>query len=145
MPHIPTPTRIPLPDDERAGLTVEFDVLTRGPTPADEPESHHGRLTVNTYPDDGRPGEIFLRLGPTGSTMAGLCDLWGRAVSLLLQYGVPLEDVLHKFGGFQFEPQGWVDGYGYVKSVADLVVKVLERFRSSESGVATTAGAEAGK
>lgn len=65
------------------------------------------KLVIGFYPD-GTLGEIFLRCGPQGSTLSGLFDAWGRAASMLLQYGVPLADVIHSFRGFRFQPAGVV-------------------------------------
>src|SRR4029450_8056916 len=55
---------------------------------------------------DGRPGELFITRAKEGSTIGGLMDAFGTAVSMSLQYGVPLEDYVRKFSHMRFEPQG---------------------------------------
>ena len=54
---------------------------------------HEGYLTIGLY-EDGTPGEIFLRMAKEGSTISGLMDAFATAVSLALQYGVPLKDLV---------------------------------------------------
>ncbi len=67
-----------------------------------------GYLTSGTY-EDGRLGEIFLKLGKQGSTLAGVMDAFSIAVSIGLQYGVPLETFVEKFTNLRFEPAGMTD------------------------------------
>jgi ribonucleoside-diphosphate reductase alpha chain len=67
-----------------------------------------GYLTAGSFPDDGL-GEIFLRLGKQGSTLAGVMDAFSIAVSIGLQYGVPLETYVEKFTNLRFEPSGMTD------------------------------------
>jgi ribonucleoside-diphosphate reductase alpha chain len=64
-----------------------------------------GYITAGEYPDDGI-GEIFLKVSKQGSTLAGLMDAFSIAVSVGLQYGVPLEDYVSKFINMRFEPSG---------------------------------------
>jgi ribonucleoside-diphosphate reductase alpha chain len=64
-----------------------------------------GYITAGEYPDDGI-GEIFLKVSKQGSTLAGLMDAFSIAVSVGLQYGVPLEDYVSKFVNMRFEPSG---------------------------------------
>ena len=96
------------------------------PAPAPEPERrrlpHHrtsrtmefrvadckGFVTVGEY-DDGRPGEIFVRVSKQGSTLAGIMDAFAIAVSYGLQYGVPLRAYVDAFCGMRFEPAGVTD------------------------------------
>ena len=59
--------------------------------------------------DDGELGEIFLKLGKQGSTLAGVMDAFSIAVSIGLQYGVPLETYVSKFSNLRFEPAGLTD------------------------------------
>ena len=59
--------------------------------------------------DDGELGEIFLKLGKQGSTLAGVMDAFSIAVSIGLQYGVPLETYVSKFTNLRFEPSGMTD------------------------------------
>ncbi|MHB1329066.1 MAG: vitamin B12-dependent ribonucleotide reductase [Gemmatimonadales bacterium] len=67
-----------------------------------------GYLTAGSYPDNGL-GEIFLRLGKQGSTLAGVMDAFSIAVSIGLQYGVPLTTYVDKFTNLRFEPAGMTD------------------------------------
>lgn len=67
-----------------------------------------GYLTAGTY-EDGTLGEIFLKLGKQGSTLAGVMDAFSIAVSIGLQYGVPLETYVEKFTNLRFEPAGMTD------------------------------------
>ena len=64
-----------------------------------------GYITVGLY-DDGRPGELFITMAKEGSTIGGLMDCFGTAVSMSLQYGVPLEVYVNKFSHTRFEPMG---------------------------------------
>ena len=90
------PVRRRLPKS-RPSVTTSFEVA-----------GAKGYLTVGSYPDDG-PGEIFLRLGKQGSTLAGVMDAFSIAVSIGLQYGVPLSTYVEKFTNLRFEPAGLTD------------------------------------
>ncbi|GAB3713769.1 vitamin B12-dependent ribonucleotide reductase [Mariniluteicoccus flavus] len=67
-----------------------------------------GYLTSGSYPDDGL-GEVFIKLGKQGSTLAGVMDAFSIAISIALQYGVPLETYVQKFTNMKFEPAGMTD------------------------------------
>ena len=67
-----------------------------------------GYMISGSYPDDGL-GELFLKLGKQGSTLAGVMDAFSIAVSIALQYGVPLETYVQKFTNLKFEPAGLTD------------------------------------
>ncbi len=67
-----------------------------------------GYMTAGAY-DDGRLGEVFLKLGKQGSTLAGVMDAFSIAISIALQYGVPLESYVQKFTNMKFEPAGMTD------------------------------------
>jgi ribonucleoside-diphosphate reductase alpha chain len=67
-----------------------------------------GYMTAGSYPDDGL-GEVFLKLGKQGSTLAGVMDAFSMAISISLQYGVPLETYVSKFTNMKFEPAGMTD------------------------------------
>ena len=67
-----------------------------------------GFVTVGEY-DDGRPGEIFVRVSKQGSTLAGIMDAFAISVSHGLQYGVPLRSFVEAFTGMRFEPAGMTD------------------------------------
>ncbi|MFM6842113.1 MAG: vitamin B12-dependent ribonucleotide reductase, partial [Candidatus Planktophila sp.] len=67
-----------------------------------------GYMTAGAY-EDGSLGEVFLKLGKQGSTLAGVMDAFSIAVSIGLQYGVPLETFVEKFTNLRFEPAGMTD------------------------------------
>jgi ribonucleoside-diphosphate reductase alpha chain len=67
-----------------------------------------GYMTAGSYPDDGL-GEVFLKLGKQGSTLAGVMDAFSIAISIALQHGVPLETYVSKFTNMRFEPAGLTD------------------------------------
>jgi ribonucleoside-diphosphate reductase alpha chain len=67
-----------------------------------------GYMTAGCY-DDGALGEVFLKLGKQGSTLAGVMDAFSIAISIALQYGVPLEAFVSKFVNMRFEPAGMTD------------------------------------
>lgn len=87
------PRRERLPDT-RQSLTHKFNV-----------GGHEGYINVGLYPD-GRPGELFITMAKEGSTVGGLMDCFGTAISICLQYGVPLEVLVKKFSHTRFEPMG---------------------------------------
>src|SRR5690349_15718105 len=70
-----------------------------------------GYLTASSYPDDGL-GEVFLKMSKQGSTLAGVMDAFSVAISIGLQYGVPLETFVSKFTNMRFEPAGMSDDPG---------------------------------
>jgi ribonucleoside-diphosphate reductase alpha chain len=90
------PTRKRLPKS-RPSRTTSFSV-----------GGAEGYMTSGSYPDDGL-GELFLKLGKQGSTLAGVMDAFSIAVSIGLQYGVPLETFVQKFTNLKFEPAGLTD------------------------------------
>jgi ribonucleoside-diphosphate reductase alpha chain len=67
-----------------------------------------GFVTIGEY-DDGRPGEVFLRVSKQGSTLAGIMDALAISLSHGLQYGVPLRTYVETFTGMRFEPAGMTD------------------------------------
>ena len=67
-----------------------------------------GYLTASSYPDDGL-GEVFMKMSKQGSTLAGVMDAFSIAISIALQYGVPLETYVSKFVNMRFEPAGMTD------------------------------------
>ncbi len=108
------PFRRKLPD-ERQAVTHKFSV-----------GGHEGYLTVGLY-DDGMPGEIFITMAKEGSTVSGLMDSFATAVSLALQYGVPLKVLCDKLSHTRFEPSGWSSNrdIGYAKSLMDYIFRWL--------------------
>jgi ribonucleoside-diphosphate reductase alpha chain len=85
-----------------------------------------GYLTAGSYPDDGL-GELFLKFGKQGSTLAGVMDAFSIAVSIALQYGVPLETYVEKFTNMRFEPAGLTDDpdVRMAQSIMDYVFRRL--------------------
>src|SRR5437870_8365020 len=86
----PKPRRERLPDT-RNSITHKFNV-----------GGHEGYINVGLYPD-GRPGELFITMAKEGSTVGGLMDVFGTAISISLQYGLPLEALIHKFSHVRIE------------------------------------------
>ena len=85
-----------------------------------------GYMTAGTY-DDGRLGELFLKVSKQGSTMAGVMDALAMAVSIGLQYGVPLEVYVSKYINHRFEPAGMTDDpqLRFATSLLDYVFRRL--------------------
>ncbi|WP_068265183.1 vitamin B12-dependent ribonucleotide reductase [Janibacter limosus] len=85
-----------------------------------------GYLTAGTY-DDGDLGELFLKFGKQGSTLAGLMDAFSIAISIALQHGVPLETYVEKFTNLRFEPAGMTDDpdVRMAQSIMDYVFRRL--------------------
>ncbi len=85
-----------------------------------------GYMTAGSYPDGGL-GEVFLKLGKQGSTLAGVMDAFSIAVSIGLQYGVPLETFVQKFTNVSFEPAGLTDDADIrmAKSLMDYIFRRL--------------------
>jgi ribonucleoside-diphosphate reductase alpha chain len=85
-----------------------------------------GYMTSGAH-EDGSLGEIFLKLGKQGSTLAGVMDAFSMAISISLQYGVPLETFISKFTNMQFEPAGMTDDADIrmSKSIMDYVFRRL--------------------
>src|SRR5690242_8319269 len=85
-----------------------------------------GYMTAGSYPDDGL-GEVFLKLGKQGSTLAGVMDAFSIAISIALQYGVPLETYVQKFTNMRFEPAGLTDDpdIRMAQSVLDYIFRRL--------------------
>ena len=117
------PQRRRLPDERRA-LTHHFSV-----------GGQEGYVTVGLY-EDGQPGELFIKMSKEGSTVSGLMDSFATAVSLALQYGVPLRVLCDKFSHMRFEPSGWTGNarIGFAKSIMDYLFRWLDlRFLQGES------------
>jgi ribonucleoside-diphosphate reductase alpha chain len=85
-----------------------------------------GYITAGEYPDDGI-GEIFLKVSKQGSTLSGVMDAFAIAVSLGLQYGVPLEAFVQKFVNMRFEPSGMTNDpdVRFASSLVDYVFRRL--------------------
>ncbi|MBW2120489.1 MAG: vitamin B12-dependent ribonucleotide reductase [Deltaproteobacteria bacterium] len=116
------PYRRRLPDERRA-LTHKFSI-----------GNHEGYITVGMY-DDGTPGEIFVVIAKEGSVVSGLMDCFATAVSLALQYGVPLKVLVNKFAHTRFEPSGFTKNpqIPIAKSLSDYIFRWLaSRFLTME-------------
>jgi ribonucleoside-diphosphate reductase alpha chain len=100
-------------DDTRSSVTHKFSI-----------GGHEGYITVGLY-EEGTPGEIFIRMAKEGSTISGLMDSFATAVSLALQYGVPLQFLVNKFSHVRFEPSGWTGNpqIPYAKSIMDYIFR----------------------
>jgi ribonucleoside-diphosphate reductase alpha chain len=87
---------------------------------------HEGYITVGMY-DDGQPGEIFLVMAKEGSAISGLMDSFATAISLALQYGVPLRVLIDKFSHVRFEPSGHTGNAAvpFAKSIVDYIFRWL--------------------
>ena len=101
--------------DERRAITHKFSI-----------GGHEGYLTVGLY-EEGLPGEIFITMAKEGSTVSGLMDSFATAVSLALQYGVPLKVLCDKFSHSRFEPSGWTPNpdIHMAKSMMDYIFRWL--------------------
>jgi ribonucleoside-diphosphate reductase alpha chain len=86
----------------------------------------HGYVTVGEF-EDGRPGELFLKVAKQGSTLAGIMDGFAIAVSLGLQFGVPLRTFVEKFTNVRFEPAGMTDDreIRFATSLLDFIFRRL--------------------
>ena len=109
------PRRRRLPDT-RQSITHKFEVA-----------GHEGYLNVGLYPD-GAPGEVFITMAKEGSTVGGLMDSFGTAVSICLQYGVPVEALNRKFMHARFEPSGFTKNpdIPIAKSLVDYIFRWLQ-------------------
>ncbi len=115
---------------ERRRLPMDRDAICH----KFEVAGHEGYIHVGFY-EDGTPGEIFIRMAKEGSTISGLMDSIATLTSLALQYGVPLEALVNKFGHVRFEPSGFTKNADipYAKSLTDYIFRFLgTRFLSTE-------------
>lgn len=122
------PNRQKLPD-ERLSITHKFSIA-----------GHEGYITVGMY-EDGSPGEIFLTMSKEGSTISGLMDAFATAISLALQYGVPLQTLVDKFGHTRFEPSGITNNpdIRFAKSIMDYIFRWLgSKFLNRQPELAPT-------
>ncbi len=121
-PTEPVPKRRHLSMDRQA-ICHKFEIA-----------GHEGYIHVGFY-EDGTPGEIFIKMAKEGSTISGLMDTIATLTSLALQYGVPLEALVHKFSHVRFEPSGFTTNpdIPYAKSLTDYIFRFLgSRFLSTE-------------
>jgi ribonucleoside-diphosphate reductase alpha chain len=116
--------------DTRNSVTHKFNV-----------GGHEGYINVGLYPD-GRPGELFITMAKEGSTIGGLMDCFGTAISMSLQYGVPLEVLVNKFSHTRFDPMGHTTNpeIRIAKSVVDYIFRwmgmnFLNGYREASQGL----------
>ncbi|NLW87917.1 MAG: vitamin B12-dependent ribonucleotide reductase [Planctomycetes bacterium] len=97
----------------RPSITHKFDVA-----------NHEGYLNVGLF-EDGSPGELFITMSKEGSTVGGMMDAFATAISLCLQYGVPLEALVKKFTHQRFEPSGMTSNRDipFAKSIVDYIFR----------------------
>jgi ribonucleoside-diphosphate reductase alpha chain len=100
---------------ERRAITHKFSIA-----------GHDGYITVGMY-EDGTAGEIFLVMAKEGSVVSGLMDSFATAVSMALQYGVPLQVLVDKFSHVRFEPSGFTNNpeIPIAKSIVDYIFRWL--------------------
>ncbi|MCP4601603.1 MAG: hypothetical protein GY847_14010, partial [Proteobacteria bacterium] len=112
---MPTAVRNRMPD-ERRSITHKFDIA-----------GHKGYITAGIY-DNGSLGEIFVTMAKQGSTISGLMDSFATAISMALQYGVPLEVLVDKFSHSRFEPSGVTCNpeIPLAKSIMDYIFRWLQ-------------------
>ncbi len=124
------PTRRRLPD-EREAITHKFSIA-----------GHEGYITVGKF-EDGTPGELFIVMSKEGSTVSGLMDSFATAVSLALQYGVPLKVLVNKFSHSRYEPSGFTNNpeIRIAKSITDYIFRwlALKFLPAGERGAAEIA------
>jgi len=110
-----TPFRRRMPST-RQSITHKFEVA-----------GHEGYLTVGMY-EDGGPGEVFITMAKEGSTVGGTMDSFGTAISLCLQYGVPVQELVKKFAHSRFEPSGFTKNpdIPMAKSIIDYIFRWLD-------------------
>lgn len=108
------PKRRRLPDT-RASINHKFSV-----------GECEGYISVGCFPD-GTPGELFVTMAKEGSTIGGMMDSWATAISLCLQYGVPLDVLVSKFSSVRYEPFGFTKNpaIGMASSIVDYIVRWL--------------------
>src|SRR5579872_1688407 len=111
----PAPTRRRLPR-KRPSKTTSFRIA-----------DCDGYVNAGEYPDTGELGEIFLKVAKQGSTLAGVMDAFAIAISIGLQYGVPLKAYVEKFINMRFEPSGITDDpdFRFATSVVDYIFRRL--------------------
>jgi ribonucleoside-diphosphate reductase alpha chain len=110
---------------ERQSITHKFSIA-----------GHEGYITAGMY-DDGSVGEIFLTdIGKEGSTLRGMMNSFATAISISLQYGVPLETLVQKFSYMRFEPEGITQNpeIPFAKSMPDYIMRWLaSRFLDTDA------------
>ena len=116
------PQRVRLPET-RQSLTHKFNI-----------GGHEGYITAGLY-EDGRVGEVFIKMAKEGSTTSGLIDTIAVLILLCLQYGVPIDKLVTKFRHTRFEPAGWTKNQDIPEatSVVDYIFCWLRMHFGAES------------
>ncbi len=111
---VAVPARRRLPD-ERESITHKFSIA-----------GHEGYVTVGMF-EDRTPGEVFITMSKEGSTISGLMDSMATAISISLQYGVPLRVMVDKFSHARYEPSGFTNNpeIPIAKSISDYIFRWL--------------------
>ena len=132
VPEPARPRRERLPET-RQSVTHHFEI-----------DGHDGYVTVGLY-ENGRPGEVFVKMAKEGSTMAGMTDCWATMASIGLQAGVPLETICDKFAFVRFEPSGFTKNRDVpiASSIVDYIARWLRsRFLATPQADAPPAAVE---
>lgn len=119
---VPKQVRRRLPD-ERESITHKFEI-----------GNFDGYVIVGLYPEDRKPGEVFIKLSKEGSTLSGLVDSFAIVFSMALQYGVPLKVVCEKLAYTRYEPSGFTNNpdIHYASSITDYICRwMAKRFLGS--------------
>jgi len=116
LSELSVPTQRKRLPDTRRSITHKFNI-----------SGHEGYLIVGLY-EDGKPGELFIKLAKEGSTLAGLADTIGILTSLCLQHGVPVETLAQKFSKTRYEPAGHTNNpeIPVATSLSDYIFRWLE-------------------
>lgn len=124
----PEPVRLPAPAPVPAAVQRQkMPMDVSGWRHKFEIDGYKGYIIVNEY-EDGRPGEVFLKLGKPGSTISGLVDGFTQMLSIGLQYGIPLPKLIASFIDTRFEPAGMTSNRDvrFAKSIFDYLFKILD-------------------
>jgi ribonucleoside-diphosphate reductase alpha chain len=111
--------------ETRLSLTHKFQI-----------NGHEGYLTIGLF-EDGRPGEVFIKMSKEGSTLSGLIQGFCRAFSLAIQHGLSIQEAVARFRGMRFEPMGPTSNpeIPEASSILDYVARYLEvEFLKKRSG-----------
>lgn len=126
------PERRPLPKD-RNGHTHEFKV-----------GAHKGFLTLNFYPDTKELGEVFAEISKFGSTLNGFVDALAISISKMLQYGIPVAEIVNMYSNLQFEPAGFTgeEGIPAASSIPDYIARYIKLYLEENQVIDTSSGFE---
>ena len=116
--------------DDMATLSLRREILPetrRSLTHKFQINGHEGYLTIGLF-EDGRPGEVFIKMSKEGSTLSGLIQVFCRAFSLAIQHGLSIQEAVARFRGMRFEPMGPTSNEEIpeASSILDYVARYLE-------------------